>query len=100
MFFFVDVYVYPVVYIIVLFLCCLFLLRFIWARSTKFRMTTFKKSIRDSLHFSVPLIIGVLSAIGLNAADRFIVNYYHSETDVANYTVAYTAAMIFMAFLV
>ncbi|NDV14597.1 oligosaccharide flippase family protein [Muricauda sp. TY007] len=93
-----NVHVYPWVYMIVLSLCCFPLLWLLWRRSTKIEWQSFVESIRSSLTFSMPLILGVLSAIGLNAADRFIVNYYGTEEDVANYTVAYTVAMIFMAF--
>lgn len=93
-----DLYIYPVVYILTLAGLVLLLLRRIIAKSDKFNFGSFKISIKKSLRFSLPLTVGVLSAIGLNAADRFIINFYLSEVDVANYTVAYTSATLFMAF--
>lgn len=93
-----NVHVYPWVYIIVLSISCLPLFWLLWRKSSKLKWMSLVNSVRSSLTFSLPLILGVLSAIGLNAADRFIINYFGTEEDVANYTVAYTVGMIFMAF--
>tara|TARA_R110002073_G_scaffold56835_15_gene144547 strand:- start:13722 stop:14996 length:1275 start_codon:yes stop_codon:yes gene_type:complete len=63
--------------------------------------TTIKRLIKKTtiaLSFSSPIIPGVLSALVLSFADRFIINYYYSEVEVAEYTVAYTVGSIFMAF--
>ncbi len=57
-----------------------------------------KKRIWISLKFSLPIVPGILSALLLSFADRFIINYYYSEVEVADYTVAYTVSSIFMAF--
>ncbi|MGB5820712.1 MAG: polysaccharide biosynthesis C-terminal domain-containing protein [Saonia sp.] len=57
-----------------------------------------KKRIWISLKFSLPIVPGILSALFLSFADRFIINYYYSEIEVADYTVAYTISSIFMAF--
>jgi O-antigen/teichoic acid export membrane protein len=51
-----------------------------------------------SMKFSVPIMPGILSALLLSFADRFIINFFYSEVEVAEYTVAYTVSSIFMAF--
>lgn len=54
--------------------------------------------IKPSIKFSAPFIPAILSVLALSFADRFIINYYYSEVEVAEYTVAYTVSSIFMAF--
>ncbi|WP_203256651.1 lipopolysaccharide biosynthesis protein [Hyunsoonleella ulvae] len=99
----VSINTYPISYIFIL--CCVFV--FIIVRLTandnnlsilKFKKKEFDKFLSKSLSFSLPLIFGTLSAMGLNMADRYIINYYYSEIEVANYTVGYTIASILMAF--
>ncbi len=51
-----------------------------------------------SIRFSTPIMPGILSALLLSFADRFIINYYYTEVEVAEYTVAYTISSVFMAF--
>lgn len=51
-----------------------------------------------SMKFSIPIIPGILSALLLSFADRFIINFYYGEVEVAEYTVAYTVSSVFMAF--
>lgn len=59
---------------------------------------SFVTFIKPSIKFSAPFIPAILSVLALSFADRFIINYYHSEVEVAEYTVAYTVSSIFMAF--
>ncbi|WP_341215802.1 polysaccharide biosynthesis C-terminal domain-containing protein [uncultured Wocania sp.] len=54
--------------------------------------------IKPGLNFSAPFIPAMLSVLVLSFSDRFIINYYFSEVEVADYTVAYTISSIFMAF--
>lgn len=56
------------------------------------------KDIKTSLNFSFPFIPAMLSVLALSFSDRFIIKYYFSEEEVANYTVAYTVCSIFIAF--
>lgn len=58
---------------------------------------TYKKTL-ISLKFSLPIIPGILSALVLSFADRFIINFYYGEERVAEYTVAYIVSSIFVAF--
>ena len=57
-------------------------------------IVVFKKSLR----FSLPLLPAMISVLALSFADRFIINYYFSESEVAEYTVAYTISSVFIAF--
>lgn len=50
-----------------------------------------------SLKFSFPIIPGILSALLLSFADRFIINYVLDEARVSEYAVAYIISSIFMA---
>lgn len=58
----------------------------------------FFSRIYISLKFSVPIMPGILSALLLSFSDRFIINYYYTEVEVAEYTVAYTISSVFIAF--
>ena len=58
----------------------------------------FKIRLIESFKFSLPIVPGILCALFLSFSDRYIINYYYSEIEVANYTVAYTVSSIFMAF--
>ena len=57
-----------------------------------------KQILKTSLKFSFPLLPAMISVLALSFSDRFIINYYYSETEVAEYTVAYTISSIFIAF--
>tara|TARA_R110002126_G_scaffold108149_7_gene243974 strand:- start:3320 stop:4606 length:1287 start_codon:yes stop_codon:yes gene_type:complete len=57
-----------------------------------------KDYLKNSIKFSLPFIPAMISVLALSFSDRFIINYYYSEIEVANYTVAYTVSSIFMAF--
>jgi O-antigen/teichoic acid export membrane protein len=48
---------------------------------------------RESLHFGVPLVPHFLLALGLVAADRFILQHYRNLTEVGIYSMAYTLGM-------
>ena len=58
----------------------------------------FYKTIKSSLSFSIPFIPAVLSALLLGFSDRFLIKYYYSDVEVANYTIAYTVGTIYAAF--
>jgi len=58
----------------------------------------FYKTIKSSLSFSIPFIPAVLSALLLGFSDRFLIKYYYTNVEVANYTIAYTVGMIYSAF--
>jgi len=58
----------------------------------------FYKTIKSSLSFSIPFIPAVLSALLLGFSDRFLIKYYYSDLEVANYTIAYTVGTIYAAF--
>lgn len=58
----------------------------------------FYKTIKSSLSFSIPFIPAVLSALLLGFSDRFLIKYYYSDVEVANYTIAYTVGTIYSAF--
>jgi len=90
---------YPIAYIAILSCAVVFIVfRITRGLQIKQNLNTAKAILTKSLGFSTPLIFGALSAMGLNMADRYIINYYNSEIEVANYTVAYTIASILMAF--
>lgn len=59
---------------------------------------TLKKDVRKAFLFSFPFIPAMLSVLALSFSDRFIINYFYSELEVAEYTVAYTIASVFIAF--
>jgi O-antigen/teichoic acid export membrane protein len=50
--------------------------------------------LRESLRFGLPLVPHQLIALGLVAADRFIVAHYAGLADVGVYSVAYTIGMV------
>ena len=58
----------------------------------------FYETIKSSLSFSIPFIPAMLSALLLGFSDRFLIKYYYSDVEVANYTIAYTIGTIYAAF--
>lgn len=91
---------FPIVQITVFGLVCIIIFR--WFTRTfgvdKIRKVELKQNLVKSLSFGAPLILGTLSATGLNVADRYIISYFDGDANVANYTVAYTIASILSAF--
>lgn len=69
-----------------------------FGKRIKAKGKNFKETLSRSLRFSFPLIPAMFSVLALSFADRFIINYYYSEAEVAEYTVAYTVSSIFIAF--
>lgn len=58
----------------------------------------FYKTIKSSLSFSIPFIPAMISVLLLGFSDRFLIKYYYSDVEVANYTIAYTVGTIYAAF--
>ncbi|KAA5827419.1 oligosaccharide flippase family protein [Algibacter amylolyticus] len=54
--------------------------------------------LKASLKFSLPFIPSLFSALALGVSDRYIIKYFYSDVELAEYTVAYTVSSIFMAF--
>lgn len=52
------------------------------------------KFVRESLPIALPILPHMLLALGLIAADRFILEYYRSLGEVGVYSVAYTFGMV------
>jgi len=52
------------------------------------------KYAAESLRFAVPMIPYGLAALGMDIADRFILQYFRSTSEVGVYTVAYTVGMV------
>ncbi len=50
--------------------------------------------IKNSLKFSLPILPSFFSALGLIYIDRILIHYYYSDSEVAEYTIAYTIASI------
>lgn len=81
--------------------CLMLLIVMFLSKSDNLVRIGFKKCIeylKISIKFSLPFIPAMISVLALSFSDRFIINYYYSEIEVANYTVAYTVSSIFMAF--
>ncbi|MFL2578869.1 MAG: oligosaccharide flippase family protein [Parvicellaceae bacterium] len=58
----------------------------------------FYETIKSSLSFSIPFIPAMISVLLLGFSDRFLIKYYFSDVEVANYTIAYTVGTIYAAF--
>ena len=58
----------------------------------------FYETIKSSLSFSIPFIPAMISVLLLGFSDRFLIKYYFSDIEVANYTIAYTVGTIYAAF--
>ena len=58
----------------------------------------FYETIKSSLSFSIPFIPAMVSVLLLGFSDRFLIKYYYSDVEVANYTIAYTIGTIYAAF--
>jgi O-antigen/teichoic acid export membrane protein len=52
------------------------------------------KYVAESLRFSLPMVPYSLAALGMDIADRFILQYFRSNSEVGVYTVAYTVGMV------
>ena len=52
------------------------------------------KFVRETLPMALPILPHMLMALGLIAADRFILQYYRSLGEVGIYSVAYTFGMV------
>ena len=95
-----DLNTFPLAQILVFSLVSIFVLSRIFRtkEEQKLNYQSIRKNLGDSLRFGTPMILGTLSATGLNVADRYIISFYEGDIDVANYTVAYTIASILSAF--
>ncbi|TBN00183.1 hypothetical protein EYD45_14690 [Hyunsoonleella flava] len=62
------------------------------------KFKTIREDIVNGLVFSFPFIPAMISVLALSFSDRFIINYFYSEVEVADYTVAYTISSVFIAF--
>jgi len=91
-----DIISFGVIHLIVVFLLTLYLL--FNSHFIKLSWELFYKTIKSSLSFSIPFIPAVLSALLLGFSDRFLIKYYYTNVEVANYTIAYTVGMIYSAF--
>ena len=92
-------YFYPIAQIIIFSLIVIGLAaKFLLKSDFKLLIHNFKKVVLKSFKFGAPMVLGALSATGLNVADRIIINISEGDIDVANYTVAYTIASILTAF--
>ena len=91
-----DIISFGVIHLIVVFLLTLYLL--FNSHFIKISWELFYKTIKSSLSFSIPFIPAVLSALLLGFSDRFLIKYYYTNVEVANYTIAYTVGMIYSAF--
>ena len=59
LFWLVDIKIYPIIYLITSGITALFLFQLVWKKGKSIKLSSFKKSIFDSLIFSSPLIIGI-----------------------------------------
>ena len=95
-----DLNTFPLAQIFVFAIVCIFIFSRILGKREQqpFNYQSIRQNLGDSLKFGTPMILGTLSATGLNVADRYIISFYEGDADVANYTVAYTIASILTAF--
>lgn len=56
-----------------------------------------RKKIKEGLRFSGPLIPAAISALLLSFSDRYVIRYFYSDAEVAEYSLAYIVSSIFMA---
>lgn len=64
----------------------------------KISLESFFATIKSSLSFSIPFIPAMISVLLLGFSDRFLIKYYYTDVEVANYTIAYTVGTIYAAF--
>ena len=55
-------------------------------------------NLRESLRFGLPLVPHQILALGLVAADRFILSHYRDLNEVGVYSIAYTMGMVMYMF--
>jgi O-antigen/teichoic acid export membrane protein len=59
----------------------------------------FIKYLRYSLSIAIPVLPVVISAYILSVSDRYMIEYFYGYNEVAEYSVAYTIAMIVQLFI-
>lgn len=87
----IDIKVFPIVQ------AAVYGLIFIWVIYKGFAIISVKtiyKLIVKGLKFSLPILPSMISSISLIYIDRFLIKYYYSTQEVAEYTVAYVIASL------
>lgn len=64
------------------------------------RFKTDTQILKRLLIFSLPLVIGGFFSIGVDVADRFILNYYLGKTEVGIYSFSYRIALLMNLFVI
>ncbi len=59
-----------------------------------------KYLLKEIYLFTIPLIIGGFFSVGVDVADRFILNYYLGKTDVGIYSFSYRIALLMNLFVI
>ncbi|HIG08444.1 MAG TPA: hypothetical protein EYQ51_01605 [Alphaproteobacteria bacterium] len=91
-----DIISFGIIHLIVVSLLALYL--FFSEQLIKLSWELFYKTIKSSISFSIPFIPAVLSALLLGFSDRFLIKYYYTDVEVANYTIAYIVGTVYASF--
>ena len=91
-----DIISFGIIHLIVVSLLALYL--FFSEQFIKLSWELFYNTIKSSISFSIPFIPAVLSALLLGFSDRFLIKYYYTDVEVANYTIAYIVGTVYASF--